>query len=75
MRLGMWGIDADLRHRHALAPGDLVLIYLVAPERESSAAPSSPRRMRGRLTAVSDRALNVRDRIAWWARQHSPKPL
>jgi hypothetical protein len=34
MRLRMWGIDADERHRNALAPGDLVLIYLGAPERE-----------------------------------------
>jgi hypothetical protein len=30
----MWGIDADERHRSALAPGDLVLIYLGAPERQ-----------------------------------------
>jgi hypothetical protein len=30
----MWGIDADERHRNALAPGDLILIYLSAPERE-----------------------------------------
>ena len=30
----MWGIDADERHRNALAPGDLTLIYLGAPERE-----------------------------------------
>lgn len=29
----MWGIDADERHRSALAPGDLVLIYSGA-ERE-----------------------------------------
>jgi hypothetical protein len=34
LRLRMWGIDADERHRDALAPGDLVLIYLGAPERE-----------------------------------------
>ena len=34
MRLRMWGIGADERHRHGLAPGDLVLIYLGAPERE-----------------------------------------
>ena len=34
LRLGMWGIDADERHGSALAPGDLVLIYLGAPERE-----------------------------------------
>ncbi len=32
--VGMWGIDADERHRNALAPGDLILIYLGAPERE-----------------------------------------
>jgi hypothetical protein len=29
----MWGIDADEPHRDALATGDLVLIYLGAPER------------------------------------------
>ncbi len=29
----MWGIDADEPHRDALAPGDLILIYLGAPER------------------------------------------
>ena len=34
LRLRMWGIDADERHSNALAPGDLVLIYLGAPERE-----------------------------------------
>src|SRR5213078_4479212 len=34
LRLRMWGIDADERHRNALAPGDLILIYLGAPERE-----------------------------------------
>jgi hypothetical protein len=34
MRLRMWGIDADERHRNALGPGDLILIYLGAPERE-----------------------------------------
>ena len=34
MRLGMWGVAADERHRKALAPGDLSLIYLGAPERE-----------------------------------------
>jgi hypothetical protein len=34
MRRGMWGIGADERHRDALAPGDLVLVYLGAPERE-----------------------------------------
>jgi len=30
----MWGIDADEPHRNALAPGDLILLYLGAPERE-----------------------------------------
>ena len=30
----MWGVDAYERHRDALAPGDLVLIYLGAPVRE-----------------------------------------
>src|SRR5438876_6296873 len=34
LRVRMWGIGADERHRDALAPGDLVLIYLGAPERE-----------------------------------------
>jgi hypothetical protein len=34
LRVRMWGIDADEPHRKALAPGDLVLIYLGAPERE-----------------------------------------
>ena len=34
MRLRMWGIDAGERHRSALARGDLILIYLGAPERE-----------------------------------------
>ena len=34
MRLGMWGVEADERHRNALAAGDLTLIYLGAPERE-----------------------------------------
>jgi len=33
LRLRMWGIEADERHRDALATGDLVLIYLGAPER------------------------------------------
>jgi len=32
MRLGMWGIDAGEQHRGSLAPGDLVLIHLGAPE-------------------------------------------
>jgi len=34
LRVGMWGVDADERHRDALAAGDLVLIYLGAPARE-----------------------------------------
>jgi hypothetical protein len=31
LRVRMWGIDADERHHNALAPGDLILIYLGAP--------------------------------------------
>ena len=34
LRVRMWGIDADEPHRKALIPGDLVLFYLGAPERE-----------------------------------------
>jgi hypothetical protein len=34
VRARMWGVDAYERHRDALAPGDLVLIYLGAPVRE-----------------------------------------
>ena len=34
LRARMWGIDADERHRDALGPGDLVLLYLGAPDRE-----------------------------------------
>ena len=34
MRLGIWGIEPDERHHDALAPGDLVLIYLGAPDSE-----------------------------------------
>jgi hypothetical protein len=34
LRVRMWGIDAGERHRDALVPGDLILIYLGAPERE-----------------------------------------
>jgi len=34
LRVRMWGIDADEPHRSALASGDLILIYLGAPERE-----------------------------------------
>ena len=34
LRVRLWGIDADEPHRNTLAPGDLILIYLGAPERE-----------------------------------------
>jgi hypothetical protein len=34
LRVRMWGIAADERHRNALAPGDLILIYVGAPVRE-----------------------------------------
>ena len=34
LRVRMWGVDADERHRDGLAPGDVALIYLGAPERE-----------------------------------------
>ncbi len=34
IRLKMWGVHADEPHCNALASGDLVLIYLGAPERE-----------------------------------------
>ena len=34
LRVRMWGIDADDRHRNALAPGDLILVYVGAPVRE-----------------------------------------
>jgi hypothetical protein len=30
----MWGVDAAEPHRDALAPGDLALVYLAAPERK-----------------------------------------
>jgi hypothetical protein len=33
LRARMWGIDADERHADALAAGDLVLLYLGAPDR------------------------------------------
>jgi hypothetical protein len=33
VRVGMWGVDEGERHRDALAAGDLVLVYLGAPER------------------------------------------
>src|SRR5206468_6616287 len=34
LRARMWGIEAAERHRDELAAGDLVLIYLGAPERK-----------------------------------------
>jgi hypothetical protein len=34
LRVGMWGVAAGEPHRDALAAGDLVLIYLGAPDRE-----------------------------------------
>jgi len=34
LRVRMWGIDAPEPHRNALASGDLILIYLGAPEWE-----------------------------------------
>jgi hypothetical protein len=34
LRVRMWGIDAHEPHRDALAAGDLVLVYLGAPDRE-----------------------------------------
>jgi hypothetical protein len=34
LRLRLWGVDADEPHRDALAAGDLVLVYLGAPDRE-----------------------------------------
>ena len=34
LRAKMWGVDRHERHRDALAPGDLALIYLAAPEAE-----------------------------------------
>ena len=32
LRANMWGVGRDERYRDALAPGDLALIYLPAPE-------------------------------------------
>jgi len=34
LRLRLWGVGADEPHRDALAAGDLVLVYLAAPDRE-----------------------------------------
>jgi len=34
LRAKMWGVGRNERHRDALAPGDLALIFLAAPEEE-----------------------------------------
>jgi hypothetical protein len=34
LRAKMWGIDGDEKHRDALVPADLVLIYLAPPKQE-----------------------------------------
>jgi hypothetical protein len=34
LRAGMWGIGGEEKYRDALAPADLVLIYLAAPRQE-----------------------------------------
>jgi hypothetical protein len=34
LRAKMWGIGAEEKHRDALTPGDLVLIYLASPKQE-----------------------------------------
>lgn len=34
LRVGMWGVDVDEPHRNLLAAGDLILVYLGAPERK-----------------------------------------
>jgi hypothetical protein len=34
LRASMWGVGRNERHRDALAPGDLALIYLPAPDSE-----------------------------------------
>ena len=34
LRAKMWGIGGDEKHRDALAPADLVLIYLASPKQE-----------------------------------------
>ena len=34
LRAKMWGIGRDEKHRDALAPADLVLIYLAPPKQE-----------------------------------------
>ena len=34
LRARMWGVGAEELHRDGLAPGDLALVYLAAPERK-----------------------------------------
>lgn len=34
LQVRMWGVAAEERHRNALAPGDLILIYVGPPVRE-----------------------------------------
>ena len=34
LRARMWGVGAEEPHRDALAPGDVALVYLAAPERK-----------------------------------------
>ena len=34
LAVGMWGVDPDALHRDELAPGDLVVIYVGAPDRQ-----------------------------------------
>ena len=34
LRAGMWGVGAEEPHRDVLAPGDLALVDLAAPERK-----------------------------------------
>jgi hypothetical protein len=34
LRVGVWGIGAEEPHREALAPGDLILVYVGAPALE-----------------------------------------
>src|SRR5262245_22081554 len=33
LRAGVWGVDPDTPHFDALSPGDLVLLYVAAPDR------------------------------------------
>ena len=44
LRAKMWGIGRDEKHRGALAPADLVLIYLAPPKQAFIGLPSLRRR-------------------------------